>query len=66
MKDLKIVGMISFITVILSGCQTVSETVQGPAEAAGGVLAAPQAVTQGINSGYTNQTGSNQANPYGR
>lgn len=52
--------------IVFSGCQTVSEGVRTSSETAGAVLAVPQAVTQGITSGYVDQTGKPQSNPYGR
>jgi len=59
-----IVGILFFPSLL--GCQTVNEAVRGPSEAVGGALAVPQAITQGVNSGYTDQTGTTQSNPYGR
>ena len=65
MKHISIISLLLLISVF-SGCQTVNDTVRGPSEAAGSVLAVPQSITQGINSGYTDQTGTTQSNPYGR
>ncbi len=56
----------SFVLLIMSGCQTFNQAVEGPSNTVGSVLGAPQVVTQGINSGYVDQTGAEQSNPYGR
>ena len=57
---------ILFMLFGVAGCQTVNDTVRRPSETVGGALAVPQVITQGINSGYTDQTGATQSNPYGR
>jgi starvation-inducible outer membrane lipoprotein len=60
-------GMIILVLCfLLSGCKTVNEAVSAPSQVIGGVLAVPQSITQGVNSGYTTQTGTSQSNPYGR
>lgn len=56
-----------FCCVLCVGaCQSVNDAVRGPSSAVGAAAAVPQAITQGIASGYTDHTGAQQANPYGR
>ena len=53
--------------IVLSGCSgTVNESVRGVTEPVGTVLAVPQSMSQGVATGYVDQTGTTQSNPYGR
>ncbi len=66
MKEFSYVLIFVLISGACTGCMTVNEAVRGPSETVGAVVAVPQAITQGVTSGYIKQTGNTQSNPYGR
>jgi hypothetical protein len=66
MRKTIVLVLCMFGVINISACQTVNDSVRGPSQAVGSALAVPQSITQGINSGYTTQTGTPQSNPYGR
>jgi hypothetical protein len=66
MKSIVRIFSIFFCVLWLGACQTVTDAVRGPSEGLGAASAVPQAITQGVASGYTDHTGAHQANPYGR
>ena len=64
---MKYIMTYALIAVISSGCAgTINESVRGATEPVGTVLAVPQSMTQGVATGYVDQTGTTQSNPYGR
>jgi len=69
MKKRHIAYLISSIlfVIICAGCAgTVNESVRDVTEPVGGVAAVPQSITQGVASGYVDQTGKSMPNPYDR
>lgn len=66
MKSTVLIASIFFCAICLGACQSVNDAVRGPSSAVGAAAAVPQAVTQGVASGYTDHTGAQQSNPYGR
>ena len=69
MKKLHIAYSVSAVLflIICAGCTgTVNESVRDVTEPVGGVAAVPQSITQGVASGYVDQTGTSMPNPYNR
>ncbi len=64
---MKYITALLLVVIIFSGCSsTVNESVRGATQPVGTVLAVPQSITQGVSTGYVDQTGKTTSNPYNR
>ena len=66
MKYLNYAFVLGIVAIAILGCKTTHDTIAPATRPAGTVVAAPQAVTQGVAEGYADQAGSTVENPYGR
>lgn len=66
MKTQALIALVLLPFIFVVGCKTVHDTVAPVTRPAGGVVAAPQAVTQGVAEGYADEAGTTVNNPYNR